>query len=156
MRQALLLPQRFWPSQTTLLKAVASDLESKAASNRKKAKSTVGRAERSRLASLAESQEKEAKSRRSSLLDRYKKMAQSEPRKARALQSIDTDIHNIQLELKSKNLTAESRAELEAELERKATQRKTLEDSFDPNAVSLNNVEATTDVKEQVQDPSPP
>jgi hypothetical protein len=131
---------------------VASDLESKAASNRKKAKSTVGRAERSRLASLAESQEKEAKSRRSSLLDRYKKMAQAEPRKARALQSIDTDIHNIQLELKSKNLTAESRAELEAELERKATQRKTLEDSFDPNAVSLSNVEATTDVKEQVQD----
>lgn len=131
---------------------VASDLESKAASNRKKAKSTVGRAERSRLASLAESQEKEANSRRSSLLGRYKKMAQAEPRKARALQSIDTDIHNIQLELKSKNLTAESRAELEAELERKATQRKTLEDSFDPNAVSLNNVEATTDVKEQVQD----
>ncbi len=131
---------------------VASDLESKAASNRKKAKSTVGRAERSRLASLAESQEKEAKSRRSSLLDRYKKMAQAEPRKARALQSIDTDIHNIQLELKSKNLTSESRAELEAELERKATQRKTLEDSFNPNEVSLNNVEATTEVKEQVQD----
>ncbi len=132
--------------------SVAADLENKAAANEGKARRSVDRGEKERLSALAKSQRNEAKSRRSGLLGRYKKMAQAEPRKARALQSIDTDIHNIQLELKSKNLTAESRAELEAELERKATQRKTLEDSFNPNEVSLNNVEATTEVKEQVQD----
>lgn len=127
----------------------ASDLEAKAASNRKKAMQAVNPSEKARFESLAQSQDSEAKSLRTDMLERYRKMVLTDPDKAKALQVLDQDINNLQTQLRDPNVDTETRVELEAELERKTQQRVEVDESFDAAQVVVDRVQATTDIKEQ-------
>ena len=123
-----------------------------AAKLREEARNTTNKQRKDDLINQAIDFEEAADKRASEMEARYNKLAVQNPKLAKALQMLDVKIYNTKRLLADESMSAETREQLEKELESLATQRTELDLSFDETAAELTPAERTVSARESAKE----